>query len=164
VIRAFNEADKVADSQHLVSDVVRDLDAGELIFDRYHQFQTIEPVGPEIIGEVCFIRNTVSGYPQTIGNQVADLGGNAPARRYCSLRQGMDGHGKSPDSSDAPIESSNPSDSVAFGKISQGVAPAPQCRRNPKIPSAVAVNQLFNQEILRESNATVRSATSTRQL
>jgi hypothetical protein len=102
VLRAFNETDKVADGQHLVRDVVRDLDAGELIFDRYHQFETIEPVGPEIIGEVCIIRNTVSGYPQTIGNQVADLGGNAPARRYRSLRQGMDGHGKSPDSSDAP--------------------------------------------------------------
>jgi hypothetical protein len=128
VIRAFNEADKVADSQHLVSDVVRDLDAGELIFDRYHQFETIEPVGPEIIGEVCFIRNTVSGYPQTIGNQVADLGGNAPARRYCSLWQGMDGHGKSPDSSDAPHRIKQ---SVRQCGISENF---PRCCFSPTVP------------------------------
>jgi hypothetical protein len=41
----------------LVHIVVRDLHAGELIFDRDHQFHAIEPVGTEIVGEVCVIRD-----------------------------------------------------------------------------------------------------------
>jgi len=59
---SFNEADEIADGNYLVGDVVPDLRAGELIFDYYHQFETIKPVGPEIVDEACFIRDLFSVY------------------------------------------------------------------------------------------------------
>jgi hypothetical protein len=78
VIHAFHVTDEVADDFDLVDIVIRDLHADELIFDRYHQFKTIEPVGPEIFGEVRFIRDTLDIDAQMLGNDSAHLvGGKA---------------------------------------------------------------------------------------
>jgi len=60
LVRAFNgathlnEADEIADSFHPISDIVCDFDA-ELIFNHDHQFEAVEPVGPEISAKVCLI-------------------------------------------------------------------------------------------------------------
>ena len=55
--------------------VIRDFQAGELIFDHDYQFKTIEPVGPEIIGEMCFIRHPFDFDAQMLGNESANVAG-----------------------------------------------------------------------------------------
>jgi hypothetical protein len=50
--RIIKVADEIADHFDLIGIVARNLHAGELIFDQYHQFKAIEPVGSEIVTEV----------------------------------------------------------------------------------------------------------------
>ncbi len=65
---SLNIADEIADDFDLVDLVIRNFQAGELIFDRDHQFKTIKPVGPEIIKEMRFIRHTFDLDAQMLGN------------------------------------------------------------------------------------------------
>jgi len=44
---SLDEADKIADNFHPINGIVRDFDP-ELILNRYHQFEAVEPVGPEV--------------------------------------------------------------------------------------------------------------------
>jgi len=90
---SFDEADEIADGYDLVDDVVLDLRAGELIFDHYHQFETIKPVGPEIIEEARVIRDALSVYAQLLGNDVADPGGHAFVHSRFSLHETTSAHG-----------------------------------------------------------------------
>src|SRR5215467_13564028 len=80
---SFKDADEIADG----FDPVDDFNA-EPIFDHDHQFEPVEPVGPEILAEVRFIRDAFGVYPQMLGNEVADLDGNVfvhgPYFRYAT--------------------------------------------------------------------------------
>jgi hypothetical protein len=55
--RIFNVANKIANDFNLIGVTIRDCNVSELIFDQYQQFQTIKPVGPEIVMEVRFVRD-----------------------------------------------------------------------------------------------------------
>jgi hypothetical protein len=93
---AFHEADEIADDHHLISHVVRNLDADELVLDRDHQLEAIEPVSAEIFDEMSFVRDTFGSHAETAGNEIADLGGNAVARHRCPPRKALDSHDESP--------------------------------------------------------------------
>src|SRR5262245_40094220 len=69
---SFKDADEIADGFDPIDDIVPDFNA-EPIFDHDHQFEAVEPVGPEILAEVCFIRDALGVYAQMLGNEVADL-------------------------------------------------------------------------------------------
>jgi hypothetical protein len=69
----FDAPDEICHHVHLIHIVVRDFHAHELVFDRDHQFNAIEPVGPEIVGEVRVIRDTFDRHPQMLGNERTDL-------------------------------------------------------------------------------------------
>ena len=87
----------VADVLDLVEDVVAQLDAGELIFDHYHQFEPVEPACVEIVEEVCFVRDTFSIHAQMLGDETADLDGNVFVHARCCLPREADGaHDESP--------------------------------------------------------------------
>jgi hypothetical protein len=45
--------DGSTDDFYLIRITVRDFHAGKLIFDQNHQFETIEPISPKILNEVC---------------------------------------------------------------------------------------------------------------
>src|SRR5262247_1257295 len=47
----FDVADEIADRTDLIGFIIGDFHA-ESILDRDHQFESVEPVGPEIFGEV----------------------------------------------------------------------------------------------------------------
>jgi hypothetical protein len=70
---ALNEADEIADDFDLIDVVIRDLQAGEFIFDHDYQFKTIEPVGPEVIDEICLVRHTFDFDAQMLGNESANV-------------------------------------------------------------------------------------------
>jgi hypothetical protein len=59
---------EIADNFDLIGIVIRDLDAGEFIFDQYHQLQTIEPTDAEIVTEVRFIYNQFGINTQILAN------------------------------------------------------------------------------------------------
>jgi hypothetical protein len=69
---SLNEADKIADSFHPINGIVCDFDP-ELIFNQHHQFEAVEPVGPEISEKMCLVRDTVEFDAQTLGNEMSDL-------------------------------------------------------------------------------------------
>jgi len=71
---SLDEADKIADSLHPINGIVRDFDP-ELIFNRHHQFEAIEPIGPEISEKMRLVRHTFEVDVQTLGDEIADLGG-----------------------------------------------------------------------------------------
>ena len=72
-VGALDAADEIPDHMDLVHIVVRDLHAGELIFDRDHQFHAIEPIGTEIVGEVCVIRDAFDADAQMLGDDRTEL-------------------------------------------------------------------------------------------
>ena len=76
--RAFNKADEIADSLYLIGVVVRNLDVHEAIFDHHHQFEAIEPVGPEVVREVRFIRNAFDIESQVVGDDCANVACGEP--------------------------------------------------------------------------------------
>src|SRR5262245_3148908 len=84
---SFKDADEIADGFDPIDDIVPDFNA-EPIFDHDHQFEAVEPVGPEILAEVCFIGDALGVYAQMLGNEVADLDGNVfvygPYFRYAT--------------------------------------------------------------------------------
>ena len=96
---ALNIADEIADDFDLVDLVIRNFQAGELIFDRDHQFKTIKPVGPEIIEEMRFIRHTFDLDAQMLGNERANVAGGKVA-----FHSGwsLNGHDEVPDSPQHP--------------------------------------------------------------
>jgi hypothetical protein len=55
--RVLNMADEIADDIDMLDIVVGDFYASEFILDRDHQFESVEPIGPEIVSEVRFIRD-----------------------------------------------------------------------------------------------------------
>jgi len=57
-IRDLDMPDNIADDFDLIRSGVRKFNAGEFIFDQYHQLELIEPVKAEILTEVRFIRNS----------------------------------------------------------------------------------------------------------
>jgi hypothetical protein len=59
IAHAFDMADQVADDIYLVDIAIGDFHVGKLVLDHDHQFQPVEPVGPQIISEVRFIRDTL---------------------------------------------------------------------------------------------------------
>jgi hypothetical protein len=69
----FNVADQIGDNFYPIYVVICDFQAGELIFERYHQLQTVEPIGAQIISEVRFIRNTTDANAKVAGNKRADI-------------------------------------------------------------------------------------------
>jgi hypothetical protein len=73
LVGLFNAPDEICNHVHLLHVVVRDFYARELVFDRDHQFNPIEPVGPEIVSEVRVIRDPFDLDPQMLGDERADL-------------------------------------------------------------------------------------------
>ena len=73
IAHAFDVADQVADDIYLVDIAIGDFHVGELVLDHDHQFQPVEPVGPQIISEVRFIRDTLDVDAQMVGNDSADI-------------------------------------------------------------------------------------------
>jgi hypothetical protein len=70
-----------------------------LIFDCDHQFQVVEPVGTEIIGEMGFIRDPRDVDTQMLGNESADSAdGEASLHRDRPLARSraMDAHDEAP--------------------------------------------------------------------
>ena len=64
----LDAADEIGDHVHLVDVIVGNFHAGELVFDRNHQFYAIEPVGPEIVGKMCLVGNAFDLDAQMLGN------------------------------------------------------------------------------------------------
>src|SRR5262245_51990366 len=69
-----HEADKIADSFHPINGIVGDFDP-ELIFNRHHQFEAVEPIGPKISEKMRPVRHTFDVDVQKLGDETADLGG-----------------------------------------------------------------------------------------
>jgi hypothetical protein len=65
-------ADEIANDFHPVDIIIREFHARKAILDGYHQFKTVEPVGPEIVGQVRFIRDTRDADAKLLGNERAD--------------------------------------------------------------------------------------------
>jgi hypothetical protein len=71
--RIFNVADEIANAFNLIGFTVHEFHAGKLIFDQYQQFQTIKPVGPQIVNEVRFVSDKPDIDAEMRGNKRADL-------------------------------------------------------------------------------------------
>src|SRR5262249_60000631 len=71
---SLEEADEIADNFHPIDDIVRDFNP-ELILDCDHQFESVEPVGPEIGEKVCLVRHKFEVDVEILGNETADPGG-----------------------------------------------------------------------------------------
>ena len=69
----LDAADEIGDHVHLIHVIVSNFHAGELVFDRNHQFHAVEPVGPEIVGKMCLVGNAFDLDAQMLGNERADL-------------------------------------------------------------------------------------------
>jgi hypothetical protein len=76
---ALNMADEISDDFDPVNLVIRNFQTRELIFDRHHQFNTIKPVGPEIITEMRFIRHVFDRDTEMLGNELANVAGGKVA-------------------------------------------------------------------------------------
>jgi hypothetical protein len=77
VVYAFEDAHKIPHSVDLVYHNVSDLEAGHLVFDRDHQFETIEPIRAEIVAEPRFVRQPFKIDSEMPGDNLADLDGEA---------------------------------------------------------------------------------------
>jgi hypothetical protein len=62
-------ADEITDHADLIGFLVRDFHLGELVFDRDHQFEAVEPVGSEIVSEVRFIGDALDIDAEMLGDQ-----------------------------------------------------------------------------------------------
>ena len=69
----LDAADEIGDHVDLVHVVVGNFHARELVFDRNHQFYAVEPIGPEVVGKMCLIRNALDFDAQMLGDKRADL-------------------------------------------------------------------------------------------
>jgi hypothetical protein len=91
-------ADEIADRTDLIGFIVGDFHA-ESILDRDHQFEAVEPVGPEIFGEVRVVAHVLDRDPQMLGDESANFpGGNAVFhnRRSVLPRRASHGHDEPP--------------------------------------------------------------------
>jgi len=70
---AFDNAHEITNSVDVVDHDLIDLDADDLIFNRNHQFETIEPVGPKVIAEARFVCQTIGINSKMSGNDLAYL-------------------------------------------------------------------------------------------
>jgi hypothetical protein len=98
--RTFDVTHEIAHDFDLMRVIGRDFNVSELIFDEKQQFQTIEPVGPEIVTEVRFVRDASDVNVEVLGNERANFADcQAFLTRY-SLReaQAAEDHDKPPES------------------------------------------------------------------
>src|SRR5262245_53511513 len=94
-------ADEIADRTDLIGFIVGDYHA-ESILDRDHQFESVEPVGPEIIGEVRVVADVLDRDVQMLGDESADFPGGSAVVHNRSLvlpRRASHGHDEPPISS-----------------------------------------------------------------
>jgi hypothetical protein len=96
--RIVNVADEITNDFNLIGVTIHDFHARKLIFDQYQQFQTIKPVGPQIVTEVRFVRDTPDIDAEMRGNKRADLIDFEAFPSGCSLRkaQATEGHDEPP--------------------------------------------------------------------
>jgi hypothetical protein len=97
--RVLNMADEIADDIDMLDIVVGDFYASEFILDRDHQFESVEPIGPEIVSEVRFIRDKFEIHAKMLGNESADIVGGkdfSQSRYWLTRSQATDGHDKAP--------------------------------------------------------------------
>jgi hypothetical protein len=96
--RIVKVADEIADAFNLIGFTVHKFDAGKLIFDQYQQFQTIKPVGPQIVNEVRFVSDKPDIDAEMRSNQRADLVNFDAFAGGCSLSsaQASEGHDAPP--------------------------------------------------------------------
>lgn len=92
--RIVNVADEIANDFNLIGVSVHDFHASKLIFYQYQQFQTIKPVGPQIVTEVRLVRDTPDIDAEMRGNKRADLVDFDAFASGCSLShaQASEGH------------------------------------------------------------------------
>ena len=77
----FNEADEITHRDYSVRVVVSNLQSRKLVFDRYHQFETIKPIGAEIFTEACSVGDSFKFDMKLLGDEVSDRGGYLFMRR-----------------------------------------------------------------------------------
>jgi hypothetical protein len=96
--RTFDVAHEIADDFDLMGVVGRDFNVSELILDQEQQFQTIEPVGPEIVTEVRFVRDASDVNVEVLGNERANFADRQALLTRCWLRdaQAAEDHDKPP--------------------------------------------------------------------
>jgi hypothetical protein len=99
-LRTFNVANEIANDFNLIGVIVRDFNVSELIFDQYQQFQTIKPVGSEIVTEVRFVSDATDVDVEMLGNKRANFAYfQAFLTRYVlSEAQASEDHDKPPES------------------------------------------------------------------
>ena len=100
----LNVANEIANGFDLVGVVIRKLHTSKLIFDQDEQFQTIKPVGMQIVAEVGFIGYTLDIDAEMFGNKRADLADLNTITAACLLSeaQAIEGHGQPPNQLSAP--------------------------------------------------------------
>jgi hypothetical protein len=78
-----NEADEITHRDHSIRVVISDLQSCKLIFDRYHQFQAIKPIGVEIFKQACSVCDPLKLDMKLLGDETSDRGGYLfmPGRR-----------------------------------------------------------------------------------
>ena len=69
---AFDVADEISDRTDLIGFIVGDFHA-KSILDSDHQFETVEPGGPEIFGEVRVVDHVLDRDPQVLGDKSTDF-------------------------------------------------------------------------------------------
>ena len=77
IARAFDDAHEIADGFELIDHLVVNSNPGHPIFDRDHQLEPIEPVGPEVVAQTRLFRQAIRGNPELVGDNGADLDGRA---------------------------------------------------------------------------------------
>jgi hypothetical protein len=83
--RIFNVSNEIANGFNLIGVPIREFDIDKFIFDQDQQFQTIKPVGPQIVTEVRFIGDALDIDVEMFGNKHAEFGDFDSFRGGCSL-------------------------------------------------------------------------------
>ena len=71
--RILNIADKIANGFKPIRVIIHEFQARKLVFNQYQQFQTIKPVGPQIVPKAGFIGDTPDIDAEMPGNKRPDL-------------------------------------------------------------------------------------------
>jgi hypothetical protein len=69
----FHVANEIANGFNLIGIAIQEFYADESIFDQDEQFQTIKPVGVQIVSEVRFIRDALDIDVEMFSNKRPDL-------------------------------------------------------------------------------------------
>jgi len=94
--RFVNVADEISDDFDLIGIVICDFHIDELVFNPYHQFKTIEPIGAKIFAEGGIFRDTRDIDVQLLGNESShfvDIKAFTASRRLLRQVQAVKGHG-----------------------------------------------------------------------